>query len=141
MKRATSNLGWAIVVAGLVSMAHVEAQKVKPPPPPNWPCVIVFGDAIDDKIKSDGGAYIDGKDGVQCYVNRNGGGNDGNLFVNASRTSPRWFEFPANVAVPTTPALPRQGYGSFQNRQPGYFEIYHGASWLPPPGSGPDAPW
>lgn len=121
MNRATSNLGWTIVVIGLVSMTQVEAQKSKPLPPPNWPCVIVFGDAPDDKIRSDGeGPYVDGVDGVQCYVNRNGGGNDGNLFVNASRSSPRWFEFPDNVAVV---AKPRVDYGYFENRQPGYFEI------------------
>lgn len=123
MKRATSNLGWAVVVAGLVSVAHVEAQKGKPLPPPDWPCIIVFGDAPDDKIRSDGGgAYVHGVDKVQCIVRayNNNIGNDGNLFVNASGTSPRWFEFPDNDAVQATP---HTGYVYFQKRQPGYFEI------------------
>ena len=79
--------------------------------------------ATPSKIRSDGGgAYVNGVDGVQCIVRayNNNIGNDGNLFVNASRTSPRWIEFPGNVAVQATL---RPSYEYFQNRQPGYFEI------------------
>jgi hypothetical protein len=129
MKRATSNVGWAMVVAGLVSMAHAEAQKGKPLPPPNWPCVIVFGDASTDMIRSDREgpeeyrAYADGVDGVQCYVNRNGGGNDGNLFVNASQDSPRSLVLQGNMAISGALASGFPGYATFENRQPGYFEI------------------
>jgi hypothetical protein len=117
------------VCAGLVfamaMAAPAAAQGKKTPPPPNWPCEITFratdGDASTDKIKGDGlGAYRDGVDGVSCRINQSGG-HFGSLFVNAASDSPRALVLPDNVAVV---ASPRAAYGAFDNRQPGYLEIY-----------------
>ena len=120
----------AVLGVALSGTGGLEAQKGKPlPPPPNWPCEITFRAAVTDtsdngdKIKSDGlGAYKYGVDFVQCYVNMNGGGNDGNLFVNSSRTSLRSLHFPANWASNPVTAT-HDAYAAFDSRQPGYFEI------------------
>jgi hypothetical protein len=117
---------WAGLIVALAAATPAAAQgKKAPPPPPNWPCEITFratdGDASTDKIKGDGlGAYRDGVAGVSCRINQSGG-HVGSLFVNSSGGSPRALVFPSNLAIV---ASPRTAYGAFENRQPGYLEIY-----------------
>lgn len=122
----------ALAAASLAGQT-VSAQK-NPASSPNWPCVITFDSvlsytnadgtvqAIDTAVQGDGkGPYVHGKDGAQCYVNEGStSGNYGNLFVNVDRSSARYFVFPGQTAIT---ASPRTAYSTFQNRQPGYFEI------------------
>jgi hypothetical protein len=119
-------------VIAVIASASVHAAKPAPPPV-NWSCTIAFDgsltytDPVDHTVQtiptamqSDGGAYVDGADGVQCYVNQApNSGNYQNLFVNADGASPRYFWMPGQVAL--TP-YSRTGYTSFENRQPGYFD-------------------
>jgi hypothetical protein len=73
-------------------------------------------------MQSDGqGAYVDGVDGAQCYVNESvNAGNYQSVFVNVASNSPRYFWMPGQVAL--TP-YSRAGYSDFENRQPGYMDI------------------
>lgn len=117
----STRMSWGLVAVVLVGLSPAAHAQKKMPPPPDWPCIIEFRTAVagsDDKIQGDGqGPYVQGQEAVQCIVRRSGG-NDGNLFVNASRSSPRFLAFPAHASVDGTSA-----YAYFENRQPGYFEI------------------
>jgi hypothetical protein len=123
-----------LAVAAALAGQTLSAQK-SAPASPDWPCVITFdsilsytdaaGNAqtVSTAVQGDGkGPYVNGKEGVQCYVIRGTSisGNYGNLFVNADRSSARSFWFPAQSAIS---AFGRTSYTGFRNRQPGYFEI------------------
>jgi len=126
--------GLTVALMGALSQEPLAAAKPGPTASPNWSCTITFDETltytppgaasvtIPAAVQSDGhGPYVDGADGVQCYVNRGvNAGNYGNMFVNTDRASARFLWMPGQSAVvPYT----RPGYGSFENRQPGYFEI------------------
>jgi hypothetical protein len=129
-----TGLGTALVLCVFVLLPEGRLAAAKPSPPPNWPCSITFRDTLDytdpiggpasepTAVQSDGlGPYDDGTLGVQCLVNRApASGNYGNLFVNVDAKSLRYLWFPGQAA---SNVYTRSGYGSFENRQPGYFEI------------------
>ncbi len=133
MPNRTATFAVTLLVGFTMALSAVPAAAQKSSSP-NWPCVITFENllsyqapdgttkTIATAVQGDGqGPYVHGKEGVQCYVNRGTtSGNYGNLFVNADRTSPRYFLFPGQSAVT---AYTRSGYDTFENRQPGYFEI------------------
>ncbi len=107
------------------------AQKPGAATPASWPCVITFHETVLDvtggagipaAIRADGaGPYVHGQSGVSCYIEQDTRSSHyGYLFVNAARESARYFLFPGQLA---SLVYTRQGYGTFQNRQPGYFEI------------------
>ena len=130
MKNRRRTLASTLTVLSLFAGTQLSAQKGGSTPPPNWPCVITFHQSVADAggalvsavIQGDGaGAYVDGQSGVSCYIDQNSSSSHyGYLFVNAARTSPRYFLFPGQLASLT---YTRQGYDTFENRQPGYFEI------------------
>jgi hypothetical protein len=129
-------LAAGVMIAVTAAASWVSVHAAKPaPPPPNWPCTITFDrtltytppgatvpvEMVTAVQPDDGGAYVDGVDLVQCYVNRNpDSGNFENLFVNASSSSSRYLWMPGQDALTD---YGRNGYGDFQNRQPGYFEV------------------
>lgn len=133
MPNRTATLAVSLLVGSTVAFSAGVRTAAQKSTSPNWPCVITFENllsyqadgttrTIATAVQGDGqGPYVHGKEGVQCYVNRGTtSGNYGNLFVNADRTSPRYFLFPGQSAVT---AYSRSSYDTFQNRQPGYFEI------------------
>lgn len=131
------NRGMTFPVAGLILAGAtltgqaVAAQKTATA---NWPCVITFDSVlsytnaaglpqtIPTAVQGDGkGPYVNAKEGVECYVVQGTtSAHYGYLFVNMDRMSARYLLFPGQAAV--TPS-PRTGYSTFENRQPGYFEI------------------
>jgi len=129
-----STAGTALFVAA--SFLQTSLTAAKPAPPSTNPsCTITIDDTlaytdpgilqvhtIPTMVQSDGqGAYVDGVDGVQCYVNQGvNSGNYQNLFVNVASNSRRYLWMPGQVAV--TPYT-RTAYTDFANRQPGYFDI------------------
>src|SRR5689334_22037183 len=131
--RSMRTLGAGAVIA-VTAAASLDAAKPAPAPA-NLSCTITFDDTLSytepgsmtsqtvaTAVQSDGrSAYVDGADAVQCYVNNQpGSGNYQNVFVNADSRSARFLWMPGQVAL--TP-YSRGGYTSFENRQPGYFEI------------------
>jgi len=137
-------LGFGLAMAAALSDVSLHAAKPAPPPPPNWACTITFhdtlsytdpvtglGQSIPTAMQGDGSApYVDGVDGGQCHVVQNPtSGLYQYLFVNASDSSPRYFWMPGQIALT---AYTRTGYGDFENRQPGYFDITQIATVVSP---------
>lgn len=77
-----------LTAAMILSAAPDSWAAGKPAPPSsNWRCQIVFRDAAEDKIKSDGATYTDGVGGVQCYVLiAAGAAHDRWLYMNITNT-------------------------------------------------------
>lgn len=93
----------------------------KPAPSSDWRCKIVFRDAADDTIQSDGATYTDGVGGVKCYVVVvPGATHDGWLYMNITNTrrspSTRYIRFVGQ-------SFEGASYVTFNNHQGGTFEV------------------
>lgn len=107
--------------AALIAISGSEPWAAgKPAPSANWPCKIVFRDAADDKIQSDGATYVDGVGGVRCYiVVAPGATHDGWLHMSITSTrrnpSTRYVRYVGQ-------AFEGASYETFNN-QAGTFEV------------------
>ena len=106
----------------ILSAASESWAAGKPAPPSsNWRCQIVFRDAAEDKIKSDGATYIDGVGGVQCNVLIAAGAAHGRwLYMNITNTrrspSSRYIRFVGQ-------SFEAASYATFNNHEDGSFEV------------------
>ena len=89
--RARTRLLIVVLLAG--SSAALFAAKPAPAPDPDWKCSIELRNRSGDAITSDGGAYVHGKDGVQCTIVRGRDSHFNWLYVQFADTSPRSMMF------------------------------------------------
>jgi hypothetical protein len=90
----------ALVVFCLLAASSALAGGPSSAPPP-WPCTFTLGDAVGDKILSDGGgAYVNGVGGVSCTVTQDAGSAHYQwLWVNFASTASRYVVYPGQSGV------------------------------------------